>query len=104
MQFSKIFLKIIIHNQKSIVKDIRLTPLKKTVFSKSDNKKRICTYRKTVYANPLLNIIYHFCEVKPINIIVSQAFFRNSGKIRCPQNYPCNKTDSVLNLPLQHCH
>jgi len=48
MQFSKIFLKIIIHNQKSIVKDIRLIPLKKTVFSKSDNKKRICTYRKTV--------------------------------------------------------
>jgi len=48
MQFSKIFLKIIIHNQKSIVKDIRLIPLKKAVFPESDNKKRICTYRKTV--------------------------------------------------------
>ena len=83
MQFSKIFLKIIIHNQKSIAK-ISPCPPQKSVFSESDNKKKICTYRKTVYANPLLNIIYHFCEVKPINIIVSQAFFRNSGKIRCP--------------------
>ena len=44
MQFSKIFLKIIIHNQKSIVKDIRLTPPQKTVFSKSDNKKTVCTF------------------------------------------------------------
>jgi len=47
MQFSKIFLKIIIHNQKSIVKDIRLIPLKKAVFSKSGNKKTVCTFLYT---------------------------------------------------------
>lgn len=39
MQFSKIFLKIIIHNQKSIVKDIRLIPLKKPSFPNQVIKK-----------------------------------------------------------------
>lgn len=29
-------------------------------------QKGICTCRKTAYANPLLNIIYHLCEVKLI--------------------------------------
>lgn len=39
MQFSKIFLKIIIHNQKSIVKDIRLIPFKKPSFPNQVIKK-----------------------------------------------------------------
>lgn len=84
MQFSKNIFKNNYSQPKINSQKYPPDPPQKTVFSKSDNKKRICTYRKTVYANPLLNIIYHFCEVKPINIIVSQAFFRNSGKIRCP--------------------
>nr|DAZ29142.1 MAG TPA: hypothetical protein [Caudoviricetes sp.] len=39
MQFSKIFLKIIIYNQKSIVKDIRLPPSKKPSFPNQIIKK-----------------------------------------------------------------
>ena len=48
----KIFLKIIIHNQKSIVKDIRLIPLQKAVFSKSDNKKKDLHIQKNCICKP----------------------------------------------------
>jgi len=57
MQFSKIFLKIIIHNQKSIVKDIRLIPLQKAVFSESDNKKGFAHTEK-LYMQTLCLILF----------------------------------------------
>nr|DAY51982.1 MAG TPA: hypothetical protein [Caudoviricetes sp.] len=52
MQFSKIFLKIIIHNQKSIVKDIRLIPQQQATFPESGNKKKDLHIQKNCICKP----------------------------------------------------
>jgi len=57
MQFSKIFLKIIIHNQKSIVKDIRLIPLKKPSFPNQIIKKGF-THTEKLYMQTLCLILF----------------------------------------------
>jgi len=56
MQFSKIFLKIIIHNQKSIVKDIRLIPLRKPSFP--NQIKKGFAHTENLYVQTLCLILF----------------------------------------------